>query len=76
MINKATVKLNNSCFLNMLEKCNLCPRKCSVNRLDGELGFCNASSDVKIAKVAFITGRNHAFQVQMALELCFFHIAI
>ncbi|MGV8982162.1 radical SAM protein [Clostridium sp.] len=35
----------------MLEKCNLCPRKCFVNRLDGELGFCKASKDIKIAKV-------------------------
>ncbi|MGH4137301.1 radical SAM protein [Clostridium sp.] len=35
----------------MLEKCNLCPRKCFVNRLNGELGFCRASKDVKIAKV-------------------------
>ena len=51
MINKDTDELNNSYFLNMLEKCNLCPRKCYVNRLDGELGFCSASKDVKIAKV-------------------------
>ncbi|MBU3110608.1 radical SAM protein [Clostridium lacusfryxellense] len=51
MINKAKVTLNNSCFLNLLEKCNLCPRKCSVNRSDGEVGFCNATSEVEIAKV-------------------------
>jgi putative pyruvate formate lyase activating enzyme len=36
----------------LLERCNLCPRKCYVNRLDGELGFCKASKDVKIAKVS------------------------
>jgi len=36
----------------MLENCTLCPRKCSVNRLDGQLGFCNASLDIKIAKVS------------------------
>ena len=52
MIDKDTVKLDSSCFLNLLEKCDLCPRKCFVNRLDGELGFCTASNDVKIAKVA------------------------
>lgn len=53
MINKGTTdELNKSYFLNMLEKCNLCPRKCSVNRLDGELGFCKATADVKIAKVS------------------------
>jgi putative pyruvate formate lyase activating enzyme len=51
MINEGTEELNDSCFLSLLKKCNLCPRKCYVNRLDGELGFCNASKDVKIAKV-------------------------
>lgn len=34
----------------LLEKCNLCFRKCNVNRLNGELGFCNAPSNVKIAR--------------------------
>ena len=52
MINKDIETLDNPCFLNMLEKCNLCPRKCFVNRLDGELGYCKASKDVKIAKVS------------------------
>lgn len=52
MIKRVTEELNDLCFLDMLEKCNLCPRKCFINRLDGELGFCNASADVKIAKVS------------------------
>lgn len=52
MINRGTKELNNICFLDMLKKCNLCPRKCSVNRLNGELGLCKASMDVKIAKVS------------------------
>ena len=52
MANNDSFKMKNSCVLSMLEKCNLCPRKCSVNRLDGELGFCTASCDVKIAKVS------------------------
>ena len=51
MIDKSTVILNDSCFLKLLEKCDLCPRKCFINRLDGELGHCNASSEVNIAKV-------------------------
>lgn len=51
MLTKSTEELNNSSFLNLLEKCDLCPRKCYVNRSKGELGFCNASKDVKIAKV-------------------------
>ncbi|MCJ7688924.1 MAG: radical SAM protein, partial [Clostridiaceae bacterium] len=51
MINNETEELNNSFFLTLLKKCNLCPRKCYANRLDGELGFCQSSKDIKIAKV-------------------------
>jgi len=33
----------------MLGDCRLCPRECKVNRLDGETGFCNATSKLKVA---------------------------
>lgn len=33
-----------------LEKCELCPRKCQVNRLVEEKGFCKATDKIKIAK--------------------------
>lgn len=33
----------------ILGACKLCPRECKVNRLDGETGFCNATSTLKIA---------------------------
>lgn len=39
-------------MLNSLSNCNLCPRKCGVNRLKGQLGFCKASKEIKIAKVS------------------------
>lgn len=55
MVNKCTEEINDLYSLEMLKKCNLCPRKCYVNRLDGELGFCRASKDVKIAKVSLHT---------------------
>lgn len=51
MNNSDTDNLNSRVFLSLLKKCNLCPRKCSVNRLEEELGFCKGSRDVKIAKV-------------------------
>ena len=35
-----------------LEKCEICPRKCKVNRLKGEKGFCNLGSEVKVALVS------------------------
>ncbi len=33
-----------------LDKCMLCPRKCGVNRNNGELGFCKATNKIKIAR--------------------------
>lgn len=29
--------------------CDLCPRECRVNRLDGETGFCKAGSELRVA---------------------------
>lgn len=34
----------------LLKCCTLCPRKCGVNRLAGEKGFCRCSDKVKIAR--------------------------
>lgn len=34
----------------MNNECNLCPRKCKVNRENGEIGFCGAESMIKIAR--------------------------
>lgn len=51
--------------MNLLKECNLCPRKCSVNRLENERGFCKSSSSIKIARVSLhnweepcISGKN------------------
>lgn len=38
-------------MLESLKNCRLCPRNCGVNRLEGELGFCRAGLEVRIAKV-------------------------
>ena len=32
----------------ILEKCEICPRRCGVNRLDGEIGFCRAPEKVVV----------------------------
>ncbi len=32
-----------------LSECSLCPRECGVNRLEGETGFCKATSKLKVA---------------------------
>jgi putative pyruvate formate lyase activating enzyme len=34
---------------NMMESCELCPRMCGANRLDGDEGFCQASSQLEIS---------------------------
>ena len=36
--------------MDILENCALCPKMCGVNRKNGELGFCGASDEVKIAR--------------------------
>ncbi len=33
----------------MMESCELCPRRCRVNRLEGNEGFCRASSQLEIS---------------------------
>jgi len=33
----------------MMERCALCPRECGARRLDGEKGFCRASSRLEVA---------------------------
>lgn len=39
-------------MLNMLKSCNLCPRNCAVNRLEGIIGFCKSGKNVKVARVS------------------------
>lgn len=34
----------------MLKNCNLCARKCNVDRLNGKLGACNSSDKIKAAR--------------------------
>lgn len=44
-----------NCFY-LLEKCALCPRKCGVNRLRGEMGYCNSGAGYEIASVCIHRG--------------------
>jgi putative pyruvate formate lyase activating enzyme len=38
--------------LEILKKCNLCPRNCNVDRLSGKTGFCRAGKNIKLAKAS------------------------
>ena len=35
--------------MNEIEQCNICPHKCNVNRLEGQVGRCQATAKVKVA---------------------------
>ncbi|NIS63331.1 MAG: radical SAM protein [Proteobacteria bacterium] len=35
----------------ILAQCRLCPRRCGVNRIQGELGYCKAGSDLMVSSV-------------------------
>ena len=43
-----------------LEKCDLCPNDCGVNRLEGQLGFCNAGATAKVASYNLHSGEEPA----------------
>lgn len=49
----------------MLRCCRLCPRNCGVNRLEGQVGYCNSDSHIKAARASLhmweepcISGKN------------------
>ena len=33
----------------MLDKCDICPRNCKVNRIEGEKGYCRCGNNIKVA---------------------------
>lgn len=39
-------------YLKLLDECTLCHRNCKVNRNNNQIGFCKASSKVKVAKAS------------------------
>ena len=41
--------MNKTNKLELLKKCEICPHKCKVNRLNGKIGRCKSSDKVKIA---------------------------
>lgn len=47
-------------FEDQLEHCMLCPRECGVNRLKGEVGFCNAGGRVRVASRCLHRGEEPA----------------
>lgn len=46
---KGELKQRISVLREFLKECRLCPRECRVNRLDGELGVCQAGSELMVS---------------------------
>jgi putative pyruvate formate lyase activating enzyme len=51
MIKGETLQKKIKILKNILTECRLCPRECRVNRLQGELGFCKAGSELIVSSV-------------------------
>ncbi len=47
--------------LALVEKCELCERKCGVNRLKGERGYCRAPAELRISSVFAHYGEEYFF---------------
>lgn len=37
-------------YLKLLENCNLCIRNCSINRIEGNVGYCNSLDTIKVSR--------------------------
>jgi len=43
------LKKRGEALRDMMKECRLCPRECGVNRLEGETGFCRATSQLEVS---------------------------
>jgi len=50
------MNININKLYKLMERCSVCPRKCGVNRLKGELGFCRSANEIKVASINLHTG--------------------
>lgn len=48
--------MNESPLIDQLTNCECCPRKCRVNRLDGQVGFCKVSAGMQISHIGLHFG--------------------
>lgn len=46
---KGEIQRKIALLMEMLKECRLCPRKCGVNRLNGEVGYCKAPSELMVS---------------------------
>ena len=56
----------------VLNKCNICPRECQVNRNNNELGFCKCNNEIKIANYSLHMWEEPCISGETGVELYFF----
>ena len=49
LLEKGELKQRITALEELLRKCCLCPRKCGVNRLNGETGYCEAGREIMVS---------------------------
>ncbi|MBT3257018.1 MAG: radical SAM protein [Deltaproteobacteria bacterium] len=47
--NRGELKRRGETLWKLMESCELCPRRCGVNRLEGERGFCQANARLEVS---------------------------
>lgn len=57
---------------NRLSECDFCPRKCKVNRLDGQLGFCNVDARPLVASIVAHKGEEPVISGKLGICNVFF----
>lgn len=74
--NREQMKNKIASAYHQLQKCKLCPRECSVNRLNGETGICNTGKKAMISNYAPHFGEEPPLLVILVQEPCFLLIAV
>ncbi len=51
LVNSGEIDNRIEMLYSKLEQCDICPRNCGVNRLDGEIGYCQAGAELVVSSV-------------------------
>jgi len=51
LVNSGEIDNRIETLYSKLEQCDICPRNCGVNRLDGEIGYCQAGAELVVSSV-------------------------
>ena len=60
LFHESDLKRRGEALWEMMNECKLCLRECGVNRLEGEKGFCKATSKLKVASYSAHFGEERA----------------